>query len=169
MSREYPERPILAVGAVVFNGEKVLLAQRGKQPGYGTWSIPGGAVKIGETVREAAAREVKEECGIDVVVGEVAEVIDRVVNDDQGRIQYHYVIIDFVAIPARGSLLCAASDCLEARWISPDELDSYNLTPIAAEVIAKARGLLADHPLASSTDADGAPAHARAQSEKPAQ
>lgn len=162
MRREYPERPIVAVGAVVLRGDDLLLAQRGKQPGYGTWSIPGGAVKVGESMRAAAAREVKEECGIDIEVGDVADVIDRVIVDEEGRVQYHYVIVDFVAVPLQDTLR-PGSDCLAARWVRPTELDDYQLTSAAKDVIAKARRLLANHPLPSKTGAGDEPARSRAQ------
>ena len=161
-SREYPQRPILAVGGVAFKDGKVLIAQRGKQPGYGTWTIPGGAVKVGESLRDAVAREVKEECGIEVAVGEVAEVFERLIHDDEGRIRFHYVIIDFVAEHVKGDL-APGSDCLAARWVPLEELDRYGLTQAAKDTIAKANHLLAARPPASRSDGDGEPARARAQ------
>ncbi|MHB1004554.1 MAG: NUDIX hydrolase [Chloroflexota bacterium] len=163
MSREYPPRPIVAVGGVTFREDDVLIARRGKAPGYGTWTIPGGAVKVGETLREAAAREVREECGIEITVGELAEIIDRIVPDADGRIQYHYVIVDFVAEHREGDL-AAGSDCLEAHWVPPDRLDDYNLNQLTLDVIAKARRLRrATPPQTYRSDADGAPARARDQ------
>jgi len=155
-NREYPARPIVAVGGVTFCGESVLLAQRGKAPGYGTWSIPGGAVKVGETLRDAAAREVREECGIEIAVGEVAEVIDRIIADDEGRVRFHYVIIDFTAVHVAGDLR-PDSDCLAARWVPPAELERYDLTAATRDVIAKARRLIAARPLAYRSGADDAP------------
>ncbi len=154
MPREYPERPIVAVGGVTFRGEDVLLARRGKAPGYGTWTIPGGALKLGERLRDGVAREVKEECGIDVAVGDVVEVIDRLVRDDEGRIQYHYVIVDCLAVYTGGELV-ASSDCLEARWVPPAGLDGYDLTTAVKDTIAKARRMLAEHPLVAESSADG--------------
>ncbi|MCL5110549.1 MAG: NUDIX hydrolase [Chloroflexi bacterium] len=158
-SREYPDRPIVAVGGVVWHEGRVLLAQRGKQPGYGTWSIPGGGLKLGETLRQGVAREVKEECGIDVVAGEVVDAVDRVVRDAEGRVQFHYVILDF-ACTYKGGDLRAASDCLAARWVAPEELAAYSLTPAALAVIARARYLLSAPPPPSRSDADDAPARA---------
>ncbi|MHB1415941.1 MAG: NUDIX hydrolase [Chloroflexota bacterium] len=157
VSREYPQRPIVAVGGVTFRGDDVLIAQRGKAPGYGTWSIPGGALKVGETLREGVAREVREECGIEVEVGEVVEIVDRIVVDGDGRVQYHYVIVDCLAAYKEGNLT-PASDCLEARWVPPDELAAYNLTSAAEEVIAKARRLRAAPPPASRSDVGDGPA-----------
>ena len=142
MSREYPERPIVAVGGVVWHEGRVLLAQRGKAPGYGTWSIPGGAVQLGEPLREAVAREVKEECAVEVAVGEIVDAIDRVVRDAEGRVQYHYIILD------------------AARWVAPNEFADYGLTPAALAVIARAGRLLAAPPLPSRSDIDDAPARA---------
>ena len=156
-SREYPNRPIVAVGGVVWHEGRVLLAQRGKAPGYGTWSIPGGGVKLGEALREAVAREVKEECSIDVAVGEVVDAIDRVVRDAEGRVQFHYVVLDYLAEYVGGELL-AASDALAARWVTPEEFADYGLTPAALAVIARARRLLESPPRPCRSDADDAPA-----------
>lgn len=142
-TREYPPRPIVAVGGVTFRGDEVLLAQRGKAPGYGTWTIPGGALKVGESLREGTAREVREECGIEVEVGEVAEVFERVVYDAEGRVQFHYVVIDFVAEHKSGDL-APATDCLDARWVPLARLDEYTLTQAARDAIAKAHRLLSE-------------------------
>jgi ADP-ribose pyrophosphatase YjhB (NUDIX family) len=144
-TREYPPRPIVAVGGVTFRGEEVLLAQRGKAPGYGTWTIPGGALKVGESLREGTAREVREECGIEVEVGEVAEVFERIIRDDDGRVRFHYVVVDFVAEHKSGDL-APATDCLDARWVPLDRLGEYNLTQAASDAIAKARRLIAERP-----------------------
>src|SRR5512143_1960827 len=93
-SREYPLRPIAAVGAIVRKGDAVLLIRRGKPPRLGEWSIPGGAVELGETWREATAREVREECGIEIAVDGAAQVIEIMQRDERGRIRYHYAIVD---------------------------------------------------------------------------
>jgi 8-oxo-dGTP diphosphatase len=162
LSREYPARPIVAVGCVAFRDDCVLLARRGKPPGYGTWTIPGGAVKLGERLREAAARETREECSVEVDVGEVVDVIDRVLTDPEGRVQYHYVIVDYLGVYRAGDL-CPASDCLDARWVPPHELADYDLTPAAQAVIAKARRLLAARPLLYRSDADDEPARGPSQ------
>ncbi len=136
-SREYPARPIAAVGAIVRKGDAVLLIRRGKPPRMGEWSIPGGAVEVGETWREATARELREECGIEIEVGEVAEVLEIMTRDDAGRIQYHYAIVDFNARYAGGELK-AATDVSEAVWVAPRELDGYPMNPKTREVILKA-------------------------------
>jgi ADP-ribose pyrophosphatase YjhB (NUDIX family) len=101
MKREYPETPIAGVGLVVVKGDKVLLVKRGKEPGRGRWGLPGGAVELGETVAQAAEREVDEECGIKIEIRDVIEVIDRIIPDDDGRIRYHYILIDLSPATSR--------------------------------------------------------------------
>ena len=137
MSRAYPSRPIVAVGAIVVKAGKVLLVRRGREPSRGLWSVPGGAVKAGEGLREAVGREVKEECGIDVNVGEVVEVVDRIHTDRNGRVRYHYVIIDFLASWRRGRLK-AASDISGALWVDPRTMGDLPLTEGLARVVKKA-------------------------------
>jgi len=137
MSREYPPHPIVAVGAIVVKAGKVLLVRRGTDPSRNLWSLPGGAVSLGEGLKEAVAREVKEECGIDVEVGEVVEVLDRIYTDRKTRVRYHYVIIDFLASWRRGRLI-AASDISEARWVNLDAIDTLPLTEGLVAVVEKA-------------------------------
>lgn len=140
MSREYPSHPFVAVGAIVTKAGKVLLVRRATEPSRNLWSLPGGAVGLGEGLKDAVAREVKEECGIDVEVGEVVEVLDRIYTDQQGRVRYHYVIIDFLASWRRGRLR-AASDISEARWVDPKAIGNLPLTGGLAAVVEKALGL----------------------------
>ena len=94
--------PIVGVGAVIFDGASVLLAQRGQEPGKGTWTLPGGAVELGEKVVEALKREIREEIGIDIEVGGLVRVLDRIVRDEEKRIRYHYVIVDYWGWKASG-------------------------------------------------------------------
>ena len=115
---------------------RVLLAQRGKQPGYGRWSVPGGAVHVGEGLKTAARREIREECGIEVDLTEVIEVVERMVRDDEGRIQYHYVIVDYLARWVSGDLV-PSSEVLEARWVSPEDFPAFNMTRGTTEVIQR--------------------------------
>src|SRR5688500_6257844 len=96
-SREYPDLPRVGVGAVVLRGDRVLLVKRGGQPSAGKWSLPGGLVDLGETTQEATRREVFEECGLRVRLAGVAGVVDRVVRDGDGRVRYHYVLVDYLA------------------------------------------------------------------------
>lgn len=136
-SREYPPHPIPGVGVVVRQGDQVLLIQRGNPPRRGDWGIPGGAVELGETWREAAVREVREECGIEIKLGDVVDVVDIIVRDDTQGIQYHYAIADFVADYASGDLR-AASDVIDARWVSLGELAKFELPRMTRQVIRKA-------------------------------
>ncbi|HZT75758.1 MAG TPA: NUDIX hydrolase [Vicinamibacterales bacterium] len=135
--REFPDRPIVGVGAVVVDGDRVLLVRRGHEPLKGQWSIPGGAVELGETLETACAREVREETGLDVEVGPMIDVFDRIRVDADGRTRYHYVLVDFVCRPMGGTLACA-SDAIDAVWVSPAELRAYALQAATIDVIQKA-------------------------------
>lgn len=137
MAREYPLRPIVAVGAAVRRGEQVLIVQRGKAPSYGVWTVPGGAVELGERMDEAVVREVREECGIEVAVGEPVGVLDAVTRDEQGHILYHYAIVDFAAEYVSGTL-ALSDELLGAAWITPDQFDVYDVPSKAREVLLKA-------------------------------
>jgi ADP-ribose pyrophosphatase YjhB (NUDIX family) len=95
LKREYPESPIVGVGGVIFDGDSVLLAKRGQEPAKGTWSLPGGAVELGEKAIDALKREIGEEVGIEIEVGGLIRVLDRILRDQDRRIQYHYVIVDY--------------------------------------------------------------------------
>src|SRR5262245_12609674 len=137
MSRLFPERPIVGVGAVILEGDRVLLVRRAHEPLKGEWSLPGGAVELGETLAEALAREVREETGLEVRVGPVVEVLDRVHRAPDGRIEYHFVLVDYLCALAGGQL-AAASDADGACWVPVDDLASYRLAREALAVIAKA-------------------------------
>lgn len=135
--RRFPDRPIVAVGAVVLDEDRVLLVKRGQEPLKGAWSLPGGVVEIGETLEAALVREVLEETGLRVEVGPVVEVLDRVQADIDGRVEFHYVIIDYLCraltiVPIHGS------DADDARWLSIADLEATGITPKAVEVIRKA-------------------------------
>jgi 8-oxo-dGTP diphosphatase len=137
-SRLYPERPIVAVGAVIIDGERVLLIKRANEPSKGEWSLPGGAVEVGESLEAALAREVREETCLDVTVGPVVEVLDRIRRDEIDRVKYHYVIVDYLCHPRGGTAACG-SDAEEVRWAALDDLASFRLTPSVVAVIEKAR------------------------------
>ena len=141
MRREYPQAPIVTVGAIVFNGERVLLAQRGQEPNKGRWSIPGGAIELGETARQAVEREVREECGVTVQAGEVVEVLDILQRDPAGALRFHYVVIDFLCKVVSGELT-PGDDAADVRWVRLDELEALNVLERARDIIAKARGML---------------------------
>src|SRR5438552_13789207 len=102
--REYPVRPIVGVGAVVLDGDRVLLVKRAHEPLKGEWSLPGGAVEVGETLEAAVAREVREETCLEVEVGPLVEVVNRIVRDPGGRVEYHFVIVDYLCRPIGGTL-----------------------------------------------------------------
>ena len=140
--RRYPDRPVVSVGAVVLDGQRVVLVKRGQEPLKGRWSLPGGVVEAGEELHAAVVREVREETGLTVQVGDVVEVLDRITRDADGRIEFHYVIIDYVCRVAGGSLACA-SDADDAQWVDRAELTGYDLTTKVAEVIARAFALSA--------------------------
>src|SRR5262249_35732108 len=135
--REYPDRPIVGVGAVVVDGARVLLVRRGNEPLKGEWSLPGGAVEIGETLEVAIAREVKEETGLAIDVGPMVDVLDRIRFDADGRILYHYVRLDFVCRPIGGALRCG-TDAADVKWASVMELTQYGLADTTMSVIRKA-------------------------------
>ncbi len=136
-SREYPERPIVGVGGILLEGSRILLVRRGAEPLRGEWSIPGGAVEVGEPLAEALAREMLEETGLRVQILHLVEVLDRILLGDDGRVRYHYVLLDYLCRPVGGELR-AGSDASEARWVDRSELDHYGLRPETRQVIEKA-------------------------------
>jgi ADP-ribose pyrophosphatase YjhB (NUDIX family) len=138
VTREYPARPIVGVGVVVWHGDRVLLVRRGKAPRWGQWSLPGGAQQLGETVAEAARREVEEEVGLEVALGEIVATVDLIERDPHGRIRYHYTLIDFVAEAPRAALQ-PGSDAADARWFSIEEIEALGLWSETVRVIGLAR------------------------------
>ncbi|PYX07025.1 MAG: NUDIX hydrolase [Acidobacteria bacterium] len=137
MNREYPERPFVGVGAIIVDDGRVLLVKRGHAPLAGEWSVPGGVLELGETVREGVVREVLEETGLTVETLELLGVFDRVVRDLDERTLYHYVLIDFLCQRVSGEL-CAAGDADEARWFRAEELANLPLAKDTAAVIQSA-------------------------------
>ncbi len=136
-NRTYPARPICGVGVIAFKDDMVLLIRRGKEPRRGEWSIPGGAVELGEPLREAARREFAEECGGEIELRDLVEAADIITRDETGRVKFHYVVVDFWA-KWRGGTLTPSSDIVEARWVKPLDLDVYGLPPLTREAIEKA-------------------------------
>jgi mutator protein MutT len=135
--REYPERPLVGVGAVVVDGARVLLVRRGHEPLKGEWSLPGGAVEVGETLEVAIAREVREETGLEIDVGPMVDVLDRIRFDADGRVLYHFVLIDF-ACKSVGGTLTRGTDAADVKWAPVIELAQYGLTETTMSVIQKA-------------------------------
>ena len=136
MKREYPESPLIGVGAVIVKDGRALLIKRGQPPLLGPWSLPGGVLECGESLREAAIREAREETGLTVEVGEMLGVYERVIRSDDGRVRYHYVLIDFLCRPVVGELK-ASSDAAEAGWFTRDELPALELAYDANDVVLK--------------------------------
>ena len=135
--RPYPERPVVGVGAVVLDGARVLLIKRGHAPLKGQWSLPGGGVEIGETLEQAIAREVLEETGLTIEVGPMVEVLDRISRDADGRVEHHFVLVDFVCKPS-GGVLRGASDAEDAAWVALADLPRYGVAAVTVGVIEKA-------------------------------
>ena len=149
MSREYPDKPLVGVGAVIVQDNRVLLIRRGQAPLLGEWSLPGGVLECGETLRGATTREAREETGLVVEPGEMLGVYERIIRDegrsDDGRVRYHYVLIDFLCRPVGGELK-AGSDAAEVRWFRREELPALKLAKDTNEVVLKG--------MARSTSAD---------------
>lgn len=137
MAREYPDRPIVGVGGVVVQEGAVLLVQRAADPLKGRWTLPGGAVELGETLTEALARELREETGLEVKIIDLVEVFERIHREAEGPPRYHYVLIDYLCVPVGGTA-CAGSDVAAVAWARPEEFPRYQLTEKTAAVIAKA-------------------------------
>src|ERR1700683_5530 len=136
MQREFPEVPLVGVGAIIIENSRVVLIRRAHPPLQAEWSIPGGVLEVGELVREAAIREAREETGLTVEPGELLGVYDRVLRDADKRVQYHYVLIDFLCRRVAGDI-AAASDAAEVRWFTREELPALNLAGDTLDVIAK--------------------------------
>jgi ADP-ribose pyrophosphatase YjhB (NUDIX family) len=118
--REYPDRPWVGVGVIIWRGDRVLLIRRGRPPRMGQWSLPGGAQSVGETVFQTAMREALEETGLHVVPTEVVTVVDAITPDESGRVHYHYTLVEVAAESAEGEAVCA-DDALEAVWATVEE------------------------------------------------
>ena len=136
-TRQYPARPIVGVGAVIVDAGKVVLVKRRYEPLAGRWSLPGGTLEVGETLKAAVIREMREETGLDVEVGPLLEVFDRIITDDAQRVRYHFVLVDYLCWPVGGRLE-ASSDVEEAVLVGPESFADYDLTENAESVIAQA-------------------------------
>lgn len=139
MSRKYPEQPSIGVGVIVINENRVLLVQRGKDPGAGTWAFPGGRLELGETLAEAATREAYEETGLTIEPSEVIAVRDLIDRDEAGRIRFHYVLIDLLAQPVGGTLR-PGDDSVAVRWIGLEDMADLPMAPHMVEVVRQLLG-----------------------------
>lgn len=140
MKREYPESPIVGVGGVIFDGATVLLAKRGQEPAKGTWSLPGGAVELGEKVVDALKREIREEIGIEIEVGGLVRVLDRVLCDEEKRIRYHYVIVDYWGWKVSGEPK-PGSDTSDICFVRLEEIQKKDIHREVLETILMAAEL----------------------------
>ena len=136
MKRDYPERPIIGVGAVIIREDRVLLVRRATEPLKGEWSVPGGVLELGEKLRDGIRREVLEETGLEVEPGDVLDVFDSIFRDEQGRTQYHYVLIDYRCRLLLGEAK-AGSDVSEVRWVQEVELAAMRLRDSIEQVVRK--------------------------------
>lgn len=129
LRREYPKQPLTGVGAVIINEGKMILVKRGVEPGKGEWSIPGGLVELGETVRDAVIREAKEETGLDVeiIVDRPLDAFDNIDIDEKGGFHYHFVLLQFLTQPKSGTLK-PSSDAVDAKWVPIEKVEKYDLT-----------------------------------------
>jgi mutator protein MutT len=141
VKRFYPSQPVVGVGAIIICNGKILLVKRRGEPGKGRWSIPGGIVELGETVEEAVIREVKEETGLDVAEPELIDVVDNIVQDEEERVKWHFVILDFF-VKVRGGKLRASDDAEEIRWVPLDEAKKYDLTKTFRSFLQRNRAQL---------------------------
>lgn len=137
MKRDYPEHPIIGVGAVIVEGGRVLLVRRDTEPLRGEWSVPGGMLELGEKLRDGVRREAMEETNVQVEPGEVLDVFDSIFTDGLGRTQYHYVLIDYLCHPVSGEPR-AGSDASDVRWVSAEALPAMGLRQATEQVLRKA-------------------------------
>lgn len=137
IERDYPLSPIASVHAVIVRADEVLLVRRANPPSEGRWSVPGGAMELGETTGETARREVREECGVEIEAGRILDVLDNIVWDEGGRIRFHYVVIYLLARYVGGQQ-AAASDAMEVRWVKCTELDTLDMHSSARQAVRRA-------------------------------
>ncbi|HTX40088.1 MAG TPA: NUDIX hydrolase [Bryobacteraceae bacterium] len=135
--RRYPRRPLVGVGAILLDGDRILMAQRGKQPLKGWWSLPGGALETGESLADAVRREVREETGLEIEPLGVLEIFERIMRDAEGIPEYHYVLIDYVC-RITGGQLAAGDDVCQVEWVRRRDLPKRQITEGTLGVIEKA-------------------------------
>ena len=134
--RLYPERPMVGVGILIQSDDRYLLIKRAAEPDAGLWTIPGGLVEVGERAKDAAVREALEETGLEVEVLEVLGVVDKIVPDEEGRVKYHFVIIDYLAEAIRG-VMRPMDDALDARWVHPKDFNQFQLSLTLVDMLKR--------------------------------
>ena len=142
-NREYPQRSIVTAVGCVFRGDRMLLIKRGQEPSKGQWSVPGGAIELGEKIYDAVRREVREECGIEIEVVRVVNVADSIVPDEAGLVRFHYVPVYVLARYVSGEAQ-ADTDALDVLWVVREELDTLDMNPITRERINQAFDMARD-------------------------
>lgn len=140
MRRDYPDRPVVGVGAVVWRGDRLLLVRRGRPPRLGQWSLPGGGQQLGETLSEAVAREVREETSLELASIRLITTVDLIERDPEGRVQFHYTLIDFTAEAEAGEPI-AGDDAVDVAWFRPDQLEGLGLWGETLRIIDLAASL----------------------------
>ena len=135
--RRYPPRPLVGVGAILLDGDRILMAQRGKQPLEGWWSLPGGALETGERLADAVRREVREETGLEIEPVAVFEIFERIMPDAEGVVEYHYVLIDYIC-RVTGGQLAAGDDVCKVEWVRRRDLPKLQITEGTLGVIERA-------------------------------
>jgi len=136
LGREYPSLPVLAVAAIIVDNGEILLVKRANEPARGKWSPPGGVVELGESLVDAVRREVREECGLEIEVDGLLDVVEVVRRDSENRIRFHYVILDYLAHPTGGELR-PGEDASEVRWIPLRELENYEITQSLRKLVER--------------------------------
>ncbi|MGQ9566166.1 MAG: NUDIX hydrolase [Candidatus Bathyarchaeales archaeon] len=136
MRREYPTQPLVGIGAIILQDDKILMVKRASEPGKGKWSVPGGLVELGEKLEKTVIREVKEETNLDVTVVRLIDAVDNIVYDANGKLRFHFVILDFLT-SLKGGNLQPSSDVVDTKWIRLDEAEDYDLTKTFREFIKR--------------------------------
>ncbi len=136
MDREYPKHPMVGVGMVIKENNKILLVKRKRDPGKGRWSVPGGLLELGEKARDGAIREVREETGLDTEIDRLIDVEENITVDEEGKIRFHYVLVDFLGHPI-GGVLAPNTDAADARWVDMNEIDALPVTNTLNRLLSK--------------------------------
>jgi len=138
LNRLYPEQPLVGIGAIIICNGKILLEKRKGEPGRDKWTVPGGLVELGESAEQTVMREVKEETNLEVEQPELVDVVNSATTDENGKIKYHFVIVDYF-VKLKGGKLKAADDAAELRWVKFSKVENYDLTKSFREFFQRNR------------------------------